>query len=1461
MASVSTVFSLGFRSPENPKKSICRHSTASKTRWRAPILRRSFTILCELKPGPSPSNPAGDDFVTRVLKENPSQVEPRYRVNGKLYNPKERDGLSKGGEARRGAFEFIKRKTEKEKSEDVNESVYLSDILREYKGKLYVPEQVFGQELSEEEEFEKSVKELPKMSLEDFRKAMENDKVKLLTSKEEASGVSYSGGYRDFIVDLKEIPGVKSLQRTKWSMRLGVGEAQALLKEYSGPQYEVESNMMTSWVGKVTDFPNPVASSISSRVMVELGMVTAVIAASAAVVGGFLASAVFAVTSFAFVTTVYVVWPIVKPFLKLFIGVFVGAIERSWEYIADVLADGGIFSRISDFYTFGGMSSSVEMLKPILLVVMTMVLLVRFTLSRRPKNFRKWDLWQGIAFSQSKAEARVDGSTGVKFGDVAGIDEAVDELQELVKYLKNPDLFDKMGIKPPHGVLLEGPPGCGKTLVAKAIAGEAGVPFYQMAGSEFVEVLVGVGSARIRDLFKRAKVNKPSVIFVDEIDALATRRQGIFKENSDQSYNAATQERETTLNQLLIELDGFDTGKGVIFLGATNRRDLLDPALLRPGRFDRKIRIRPPNAKGRLDILKIHASKVKMSDSVDLSSYASNLPGWSGAKLAQLVQEAALVAVRKTHSSILQSDMDDAVDRLTVGPTRIGLELGHEGQCRRATTEVGVAITSHLLLRYEDAKIERCDRISIIPRGQTLSQVVFHRLDDESYMFGRRPQLLHRLQVLLGARAAEEVIYGSDTSKASVDYLSDASWLARKILTIWNLENPMVIHGEPPPWRKRAQFVGPRLDFEGSLYDDYDLVEPPINFNMDDEVAERSEELISQMYNKTVALLKQNQTALLKTVKVLLNQKEISGEAIDFILDHYPPETRLDSLLQEQNPGSLPFVPEHLRRESGEFVLVNHSTDANESADKKSTRGSFFERSISLVLLLWCFLFLVYCKLGYSHNHGDNYIADGSLSKVLNSTSSVDSVFPQATGKENNYCLLRKGQLQDVYEHVLSNNALLICKIVIPEGRGKHKTLDRVKDKSLIANGPGVPSQLSNATHYRLEPDGTGYNYASAMKGAKVVDQNKEAKGASNVLGKDHDKYLRNPCSVSNKYVVIELAEETLVDTVRVANFEHYSSNLKEFSLSGSLSYPTDTWTHAGRFVAANAKQVQTFRLQEPKWLRYLKLSLISHYGSEFYCTLSVVEVFGIDALEQMVEDLFVGSETLPSKPALLELNHEEKAADERQDGEVKSNATDQIGKETDGQKKKDVVVKTINIVGDKKYEVREKHNVLKLLMQKVKLIEMNLSVVEDSVKGMSDKETEVSLEMKRTLTLVERSKAEIKEITEWKEKMEKELRDLELWKTLVVSRVESLARGNNALRLDVEKIEREQANLESKELGVLLISLFLVFLATIRLLSRRLWAFLGLSFTDKMGSLWPDSGWVMILLSSSIMIFITLLS
>ncbi|KAK6935536.1 ATPase, AAA-type, core [Dillenia turbinata] len=702
-----------------------------------------------------------------------------------------------------GVPDWLRRlKLKKERYEiskdEVSKNVHLKDILREYKGKIYVPEQV----LAQEEEFEKNLEVLPQMSFEDFHKAMKSDKIKLLTSKE-SGGIGYRySGYRDTVADLKEI---------------------------------------ASWVGKLPEYPHPVASFVSSRMMVEFGMVTAAMVAAAVVVGGVLAA-----TCFIFMTKVYVAWPFVTPFIKLFFGLSFGILERICEYVVNLFSDGGIFSKLSEFYTFGGVSASIEMLKPLMTVLLTMVLLVQFTLSRRSNNFRKWDIWQGIDFSHSKAEARVDvRSTGVKFSDVAGIEEAVEELHELdyhqlslpdksvsffyadklVRYLKNPELFDKMGIKSPHG-----------TLVAKARAGEAGVPFYQMARSEFVEVLVGVGSAHIR------------------IYSREPRRQGIFSESTDHLYNAATQEGETTLNQLLIELDGFDIGKGVIFLGATNHKN--------------------------------QASQHKRVIGY-LESACSQR--WTGAKLAQLLQEAALVAVRTGHDAILQVDVDDAVDRLTVGPKQNWVT---QGQCRRAAIEVGTAFTSHLLRRYENAKVERCDRISINPCGQL-------------YMFERRPQLLHRLQVFLGGRAAEEVIYGWDTSRASVDYLADASWLACKILTVWNLENPMTIHGEPPPWRKRVKFLGPRLDFEGSLYNDYDLIEPPINFKLDDQVSKRTEELLNDMYIKTVSLLQRHHAALLKTVKVLLYQKEINGEERDFILNTHPDTSK--SASGETKPRETPI--------------------------------------------------------------------------------------------------------------------------------------------------------------------------------------------------------------------------------------------------------------------------------------------------------------------------------------------------------------------------------------------------------------------------------------------------------------------------------------------------------------------------------------------------------------------------
>ncbi|XP_073303105.1 probable inactive ATP-dependent zinc metalloprotease FTSHI 1, chloroplastic isoform X4 [Primulina huaijiensis] len=263
-------------------------------------------------------------------------------------------------------------------------------------------------------------------------------------------------------------------------------------------------------------------------------------------------------------------------------------------------------------------------------------------------------------------------------------------------------------------------------------------------------------------------------------------------------------------------------------------------------------RIRPPNSKGRLEILKVHARKVKFSDTVDSSTYANNLPG---AKLAQLLQEAALVAVRKGRAAILQSDMDNAVDRLTVGPKRVGIELSQQGQCRRATSEVGTALTSHILRRVENAKVECCDRVSIHPRGQTLSQVVFHRLDGVTWKQSGRG----------GYFWAE--------SFESISLLS-----CRRILACpCDMENPTVVHGEPSPWRKKVKFVGPRLDFEGSLYDDYDLIEPPFNFKLDDDVAKRMEGLMHNMYGNTVALLKGYNVALLRLSRFFLISKRLMG--------------------------------------------------------------------------------------------------------------------------------------------------------------------------------------------------------------------------------------------------------------------------------------------------------------------------------------------------------------------------------------------------------------------------------------------------------------------------------------------------------------------------------------------------------------------------------------------------------
>lgn len=894
-----------------------------------------------------------EDYITKLLTETPSQVESKYLVGDRLYTLKELRKVEapiwKGAtdalwanvvqpllERRRAAEEEEAAAVVPPPAEDVAaelagnkegvesskpDGVYLNDLLRGFKGNLYVPEEVFESRADELDEYNRQLELLPEMGFEEFLRAARAGEVDMLVSR----GVTTPEGkhsYYDFLVELKSVPGEAELQSRKRAMHLSKEEADVAIKECRGDQVEVETRY-SPFVELPPEVPHPVAAAISGRLMMEVTVVASLVGAAALSVGGMASAVLFAATGIVSFLILRVLWPLSAPLVQPLLGL-VAAIGRSIGYtIGDLFASGNgarYFPGIRDMISSGTLYQSVRTLGAIIFVLVAMAALAKFTLTRRPKDFTKWDLWQAIEFGQSKPQARVEGSTGVGFADVAGIDDVVTELQELVSYLKDPERFNQMGTKPPHGVLLEGPPGCGKTLLAKAIAGEAGVPFYQMAGSEFVEVLVGVGAARIRDLFKRAKVNRPSVVFIDEIDALGAMRHGAAGEEGMDSYNAGAQERETTLNQLLIELDGFDTGKGVVFLGATNRMDMLDPALLRPGRFDRKVAIRPPRAKGRYEILKVHAKSVKLDESVNLESYAKNLPGWSGAELAQLLQEAALVAVRHGGTIIERIDMDRALDRLTMGPERIGMRRCLPVHRRMAAHEIGLAMTSHLLRHFEQADTEFCDRVSIVPRGETLARCIMNRLEDEYYLFQRRPALLHRLQVLLGGRAGEEVMFGRDTSSYSLTHLPDATWLARKIVSTWNLEKGLTLTGDPCPWGGGEALTGPPLNFEGGLYDDYGFVQKPLNYDLVDTTMEQTQKLVESMYMKTLKLLKQHHAALTKSVYVVMEREELFGEEIEQILELYPAGTPVQAVLDEEEPGDLPPLSDSFKANIAEVT-------------------------------------------------------------------------------------------------------------------------------------------------------------------------------------------------------------------------------------------------------------------------------------------------------------------------------------------------------------------------------------------------------------------------------------------------------------------------------------------------------------------------------------------------------------
>ncbi|QJC22630.1 ATP-dependent zinc metalloprotease FtsH [Arcanobacterium buesumense] len=370
------------------------------------------------------------------------------------------------------------------------------------------------------------------------------------------------------------------------------------------------------------------------------------------------------------------------------------------------------------------------------------------------------------AFGRVKKDGMEEDRPDVTFADVAGADEAVEELKEIEEFIDHPDKFRKMGAKIPRGVLLYGPPGTGKTLLAKAVAGEAGVPFFHISASEFVEMFVGVGASRVRDLFTKAKKLAPSIIFVDEIDAVGRNR--------GQGMGGGNDEREQTLNQLLVEMDGFDERANVIVIAATNRPDVLDPALLRPGRFDRQITVAAPDLKGRTEILKVHAKDKPLADDIELESIARRTPGFAGAELANLLNEAALLATRREHDRIEEEDLDEAIDRVIAGPQRRTQVMNAEEKRMTAYHEGGHAVAAAALNHTDPVT-----KVTILPRGRALGYTMVMPTEDK-YSVSRN-ELLDQLVYAMGGRVAEEIVFHDPSTGASND-IQKATDIARKMV-------------------------------------------------------------------------------------------------------------------------------------------------------------------------------------------------------------------------------------------------------------------------------------------------------------------------------------------------------------------------------------------------------------------------------------------------------------------------------------------------------------------------------------------------------------------------------------------------------------------------------------------------------------------------------------------------------
>ncbi|PMP67669.1 MAG: cell division protein FtsH [Thermodesulfobacterium geofontis] len=451
-----------------------------------------------------------------------------------------------------------------------------------------------------------------------------------------------------------------------------------------------------------------------------------------------------------------------------------------------------------------------------------------------------------FSFVKSRARLIKEGNTKVTFNDVAGIDEVKEELQDIVEFLRNPQKFTKLGARIPKGILLVGPPGTGKTLLAKAVAGEAGVPFFSISGSDFVEMFVGVGAARVRDLFTQAKAHAPCIVFIDEIDAVGRQRGA--------GVGGGHDEREQTLNQLLVEMDGFDTAEGIVVLAATNRPDILDPALLRPGRFDRQVFVPPPDLNGREAILKLYAKKFKVDPSIDFKTVAKSIPGFTGADIENMLNEAALIAAKKGKERVEIEDLEEAKDKIIMGKERKIIAYHEAG---------------HALVAYYLPDPDPVHKISIIPRGQALGVTQQLPLDDRHIY--TEDYLLKKITVLLGGRVSEELVFNKVSSGAQDD-LKKATQIAKKMVCNWGMSKKL---GPITLGRSEEHiFLGKEI------FQIKDFSEETARI-IDEEI----KNIILSCYEKAKTILTQYLHRLHKIAQTLLEEETIDADRFKLILE------------------------------------------------------------------------------------------------------------------------------------------------------------------------------------------------------------------------------------------------------------------------------------------------------------------------------------------------------------------------------------------------------------------------------------------------------------------------------------------------------------------------------------------------------------------------------------------------